>query len=358
MIALLPSPPHLSSVSLRWIGESREVLAIVGGAPCKILVCRLISLRRRDIEDRTVIRRIYHISIFAIAAFGVLSLCMQHYIRVLDRPYLPYWDFGEFLSLFNIELPYDVRNITYGHDGSIALLTFESSNATADEFASHFCYGVLIQGYDPFNAEHSLNLQDGHLIMVNSNRYYFSWSPDTPMHHYGNRCRDSQRGGVNQILVEKNDPSSSVVKVQISGSPMNHRYYVDFEGHFIQWDNNLPVINVGIPASPIMGNFTRASEWQFDVEPQQPYEVILQLADQNLLMGDDYLAQMILTPLADFNYRYEYREAYWASNRGRIAGDGLRITFDGSPTGINRLQVFWFSNAAANYSLLVRRLSN
>jgi hypothetical protein len=304
------------------------------------------------------IRRLYHVSIFAVATLGILALCVQQFVLPFNRSlFLPYWDLGEFQTLFVGELPYDATDITYNHDGLVALLTFESSNETADRFASQFCYGVLVQGYDPFNAEHSSNPDDGHLVMVDYGGYYFSWSPDTPMHHFGNRCFDSRRGGVNQILVEKNEPSHTVVKVQISGSPMNHRYYVAFDSHGIVVPDPLS-LEVGIPVAPIGGRFTDANAWQFEVEPRQPYEAILQLTDPNDPMAEDYLAQISVAPARDFTDNLEYRETFWAENSGRMTGDGLRVTFDSSPSGTNWLRVFWYSRAETEYSLIVRPVPN
>ena len=120
-------------------------------------------------------------------------------------------------------IPDDAANLTFigtPRSGQL-VLSFQAPSESAAKFASYFCEGELISGYNPFEA---INIGEpftfAHPMLIEAawTHLYYSYSPDATNHQYGNQCMVEHSNQSYMILVDKTDPQSYVVSVEVDWS--------------------------------------------------------------------------------------------------------------------------------------------
>jgi hypothetical protein len=133
-----------------------------------------------------------------------------------------HWTLAEVEKYLGTSIPKDAQNLTYisGTNRYVYVqLNFSASPSSVLNFASHFCDGILHQGYDPFNAintddkvEHSVKVD----IVDYHTRSYYSYSPHASHNQYGVFCY--LYSGLYWVLVDQSNPTLYTMRFKHVGS--------------------------------------------------------------------------------------------------------------------------------------------
>jgi hypothetical protein len=126
------------------------------------------------------------------------------------------WNLEEIENYLKVSIPKEARGLKYtsGTNRFVRVeLSFEASPKSAIGFTSHFCDGILHQGYDPFNAINideqipgsvKIDMIDYHI------RSYYSYSPRTSQLKAGVFCY--LYSGLYWVLIDTTDPASYMIR--------------------------------------------------------------------------------------------------------------------------------------------------
>lgn len=195
--------------------------------------------------------------------------------RFLQMPLLKQWDLEAIQTALTGPLPEDATDIEFPSGENRIDIRFRASPQAAMEFVSRFCYSILYECYDPFNAQDDGDVLQGHLVQNSLTAYYFSYSVNTPT-VWGNRCIDLQHG-LHQISVDKSDAEAYEVRFNAPGACNNAMTPFRCEGDFIAFERQVP-LSVNL-AQQIGVEYTRGASWAVSLDAAKRYEVIVTSPD-------------------------------------------------------------------------------
>jgi hypothetical protein len=266
-----------------------------------------------------------------------------------SNPYLfsGHWSLEYLQREFIGDLPKSAIDIQYQPLGNYALLTFRSSPLEAFEFAKRFCYGVLLEGYDPFNSVDNHDANNGYLIQTSPGYFYYSHPINNLNTQSGNRCNDIKRGGLHQIAVYTKDSRLYEVKLEISAACTNQNAPHPCDGiavfHRIQGS-----IELG-KSYTIRSRYAEGDSWQIIVEPDKEYKLMLSLKDAQQTQNFGGVQVSIIPVLISGNE--PYCEACWV-NTYNTSDEASEISFFSPSSGQLNINLLWM-NADKTYEMSV-----
>lgn len=246
------------------------------------------------------------------------------------------WSLEELEKLFIGNFPKNATDVQYQSLANYALLSFSSPPSDALEFAKRFCYGSLIEGYDPFSSIDSNNLSDDILIQTNPDYFYYSHSINNLNPQMGNRCSDLRRGGLHQIVVYKNDDNLYQVKLEISATCNNQNAPHPCEGIAVSYTNH-GAMKIGQFYS-FKSKYAEGDSWGIPLESKRQYKLIIKPKEGQQSQNQSDFQALITPVLASDNETY--CEACWVNTRGS-SQEILEAIFLGPVSGMSKVKLFW-----------------
>src|SRR5258708_24450601 len=255
---------------------------------------------------------------------GGLFLCGSFVQRTLidlsDLSFFPHWSLNQFQSYFSGPLPTDATDINYISKDNAGQLTFKASPSSATGFASRFCFGFLYRGYDPFNAVDDEKAQNGYLIQTERDYFYYSHSQGTSTTYLGNRCYDTNRGGLHQIAINETNPNQYTRRVEVLSVSLTQHLPHKCDGIHISYRNQGELVVGDVPKT-VASHYGAADTWDVTVTPGARYEVRVSLVKPT--PDTPYGNQLHLTTGAvSVNGNEPYCADCWRDTRGEATSDG------------------------------------
>jgi hypothetical protein len=296
-------------------------------------------------------------------AMGILSVAFVFMVLCIGSSFYDFFFGGggtwfapwtlEFVEeQFIGQLPHDAINISYTDKDaahSYARLSFAAPPQSADRFTEQFCTNLFYEGYDPFNAIDSVDDETGHLIATQS-YYYFSYSQNTPTTVFGNRCFQNSRGGLLQIRIDKSNPAYYLVDLEISGYCNNPLAPHPCDGQYFE-SRNKGTIRVNDAPVTIQPRRGVAMAWTAIVESSTTYQ--LQIVPEDTSSEQLSYVDINISPVVNAQTRPFDCDLCTYVNRNAIDGDGLHLTFEGSPTGETAIRLFWITDVQQTYEIYI-----
>jgi hypothetical protein len=261
------------------------------------------------------------------------------------------WTFEYVQEYYIGHLPEDAANVEYSNRNTdlYASVSFSASPVSTNQFVTQFCYGKLYAGYDPFNAIDAPDAETSILIRTEENHFYYSHSPNIPSTVFGNRCYDSEQGGIIQIRIDQTNADLYQVRLDISGYCNLRTPPRPCGGQVIEYEDGgyLVVGDEPLILQPQRGT---GISWRVEVERHGFYE--LQITPRNRAIDARDQIQTITFPTlhADELMLCSYCHS---SKAGVIERDGFSFPFGGSTNLEANLQLFWETDSEQEYEVSV-----
>jgi hypothetical protein len=257
------------------------------------------------------------------------------------------WSFSVYTTRIIGPIPESADVIEYRTGRVYGFLEFEALPSDVDAFLERFCNGYGYSGYDPLAATNTLDPdENANTVLLQGSRqdYYFSYSQDTPDSIFGNRCFQTETGGLTQIKVDRSDSKRHRVWVEsIScgqpGSP------VRCNGNTIEYAQNEPLV-VGNAVS-IESRYAYGDKWEIQLTPNRDY--LLSVVSE--VPSDDSAISVRIIP-RDEDPDAPHCYACWVNVRGIRVGERFELRFR-SASSTSEIWVFWYDESGKEYTLLV-----
>lgn len=281
--------------------------------------------------------------IFLILTYGSQALKSDRYL------FSGKWDLEYLQQAFIGDLPEGAIDIRYQSLGNYALLNFRASPPEALEFAQRFCYGVLFEGYDPFNSVDNHDAGNGYLIQTNPQYFYYSHPINPAKAQLGNRCSDIQRGGLHQIVVNTEQSDLYEITLEVSATCANQNAPHPCDGISIAYRTQG---SIQLDESyMVRSRYAEGDSWNITLEPNEHYYLILKSNDTQPIQNRGGVQVSIIPILTSGNE--PYCEACWI-NTYHTFQEFSEIPFVSPSDGKLNIRLFWM-NTHHVYEMSVAR---
>lgn len=128
---------------------------------------------------------------------------------------------------------------------------FKAEPETVEEFANHFCNGVLHQGFDPFDLHllpfpQPLSSSPNIVLIKERNATYYAYSSSANDDLFGNRCL-SEKGHIQNILIDQSNPDHYRVQYETPFDELNS----GGNKNYVQPLNDFPLMLIGVQETDV-----------------------------------------------------------------------------------------------------------